>query len=561
MLESIQISNFAIIDTLQIDFERGMTALTGETGAGKSILIDAIKLIAGDRADTDYIKSGEDKAEISVCFDIGEHQQASEWLKHQTLDSDGECIVRRALYPNGRSKAFINGFNAPLSQLRELTQMLVDIHGQHEHQSLQKSKIQQQLLDTYLGESSLIDEVRQKFNYWQELRTRLNELKTGVQEREQRADLLQLYCQELNELNPVDREIDQLQSDYQRLSHAGMLLENTGRVLAMLYDNDESTVQSQLSLCQQILAEQLSYDDTLGNCHELLDNALIQIQEASSELRNYQDAIDLDTEQLDRINLRISRIQELARKHRVAPENLAVLAEELNLELKHLLSSEEDIAGIEASLKLAADEYLFKARELSVKRQQTAQSLSSQITEVMQQLGMQGGNFCIQVEELPESAEFRPTGIDQISYLVSANPGQPLKPLTRVASGGELSRISLAIQVILSESSFIPSLIFDEVDAGIGGGIAEIVGSRLRQLGQNRQIFCVTHLAQVASQAHRHYLVEKDSKDKNTSTNIQVLSDQQRLEEVARMLGGIKITEQALAHAGEMIASGNQVSN
>lgn len=562
MLESIQINNFAIIESLQLEFGRGMTALTGETGAGKSILIDAIKLISGDRADSDSIKSGEEKADISVCFDIrNDFQDVSDWLSQQSLESDGECIIRRVLYANGRSKAFINGYSAPLAQLRELTQMLVDIHGQHEHQSLQKPKVQLQLLDSYLGEPSLITEVQTRYEHWQSLQTRLADLQSGTHDREQRIDLLKLYCEELNELNLAENEMEQLQSDYQRLSHAGQLQESVGQVLAMLYDNDESTVQSQLSFCNQTLADQLQFDSKLGSSHELLNSALIQIQEASSELRDYHDSIDIDAEQLDMLNQRIARVQELARKHRVDPQQLPALTDDLNRELEELQSSGEDLESLTAELENAAEEYLFKARELSVKRHNTAESLSTQITDVMQQLGMQGGKFCIQVEDIPAESAYRRNGIDQISYLVSANPGQPLKPLHRVASGGELSRMSLAIQVILSESSLIPTLIFDEVDAGIGGGIAEIVGSKLRQLGSNRQIFCVTHLPQVASQAHRHYRVEKNKQDNNTSTHVVTLSDEERLEEVARMLGGVTITEQALAHAGEMIAASHQQGN
>ena len=556
MLESIQIKNFAIIEALQLEFDQGMTALTGETGAGKSILLDAIKLISGDRADSDSIKSGEEKAEISVCFDISHRQQAADWLLQQELASDGECIIRRVLYASGRSKAFINGFTAPLSQLRELAQMLVDLHGQHEHQSLQKPLVQQQLLDSYLGDRSLLDSVEQAYDHWRQLKHKYDILINGSQEREQRIDLLKLYCRELNDLNLVEHEIGHLQEDYQRLSHAGQLLETATQVLGLLYENDETTVQGLLSHCQQALAEQLQFDPELGSSHELINSALIQIQEASNELRDYQDSIDLDTNQLDRLNQRIAIAQDLARKHHVRAEDLPALTIDLNQQLEELQGSGHDLESIEKALKQAGDEFLFNAREMSVKRRQTADCLSEQITLVMQELGMQGGLFSIQVESGDSESDFRRNGIDQISYLVSANPGQPLKPLSKVASGGELSRISLAIQVILSESSLIPTLIFDEVDAGVGGGIAEIVGNKLRQLGQNRQVFCVTHLAQVASQAHHHYRVEKDKSNDNTTTDVVVLSAKERLEEVARMLGGVTITEQTRAHAGEMIAAG-----
>ena len=559
MLESIQIRNFAIIDALQLEFDRGMTALTGETGAGKSILLDAIKLISGDRADIDSIKSGTDKAEISVCFDISQRQQASDWLQQQELSSDGECIIRRVLYANGRSKAFINGFTAPLSQLRELAQMLVDLHGQHEHQSLQKPQVQQQLLDAYLGDRPLLENVQRAYDLWHKLRRQCDELRNGSQEREQRIDLLMLYCRELNDLDLGDNENEQLQEDYRRLSHAGQLLETAREALALLYDNDETTVQSLLSHCRQSLAEQIQFDSKLGNSHDLISSALIQIEEASKELRDYQDSVDIDTEQLDHLNQRIAMVQELARKHHVRPEELPALTVDLNQELDDLQNSDNDLDSVEKALKQAGDEFRFSARELSVKRQKTAESLSEQITEVMQQLGMQGGQFSIQVEPVDSEAGFRRSGIDQINYLVSANPGQPLKPMSKVASGGELSRISLAIQVILTESSLIPTLIFDEVDAGVGGGIAEIVGNKLRQLGQNRQVFCVTHLPQVASQAHHHYRVEKSKNEKSTTTDVVVLRDKERLEEVARMLGGVTITEQTRAHAGEMIAANESV--
>ncbi|MDH5352985.1 MAG: DNA repair protein RecN [Gammaproteobacteria bacterium] len=554
MLESIQIKNFAIIEALQLEFDQGMTALTGETGAGKSILLDAIKLISGDRADSDSIKSGEDKAEISVCFDINGQDQAGRWLEANELNSDGECIIRRVLYTNGRSKAFINGYTAPLSQLRELAELLVDIHGQHEHQSLQKPLVQQQLLDAYSGNSGLLSTVATKFKTWRELKQQFEQAKSGSQEREQRVDLLQLYCRELNELNLSTGEIDQLQEDYKRLSNAGQLLETSGQVLGLLYDNEETTAQSLLSNCQKALADQLLVDPGLSSSHELINSALIQIQEASDELRAYQDSIDLDTEQLDHLNQRIASVQTLARKHHVQADDLAALTVTLNKELEDLQSSEHDVDSISKALDQASQEYLQAATTLSTQRKSTALSLSRQITNVMQELGMQGGEFLVQVDAREGESSFRQSGIDQVVYLVSANPGQPPKPLNKVASGGELSRISLAIQVILSESSLIPTLIFDEVDSGVGGGIAEIVGNKLHQLGDNRQVFCVTHLPQVASQAHHHFRVEKSKTADNTTTEVIALSESERLEEVARMLGGVTITDQTRAHASEMIS-------
>jgi len=554
MLESMQIKNFAIIDSLNLEFSQGLTALTGETGAGKSILLDAIKLIAGDRADSDSVKVGREKAEISVRFDLGDHLQARQWLQENELESDQECIIRRIILANGRSKAFINGHNAPLAQLKGLSQLLIDLHGQHEHQSLQKPAIQQQLLDAYLANPELTSEVRQKYQDWRQLEHELVQLQTGSIEREQRIDLLNLYCRELAELSPVEGEIQILQDEYSRLSHAGLLLENTGAVLALLYDNDENTVQSQLSHCEQALKNQLHHDASLASSHELISNALIQIQEASNELRNYQDSIDLAPDRLDWLNARIARNQDLARKHHVEIESLPELRLQLELELKTLLNSEQNADTLDLELKQKKADYLVAAGQLSARRRETAMSLSEQITRIMQQLSMDGGQFQVQVDELDCEKSYKATGINAINYLVSANPGQPLKPLNKVASGGELSRISLAIQVILSESSRIPSLIFDEVDSGVGGGVAEIIGRKLRWLGENRQVFCVTHLPQVASQAHHHFRVEKTSRADDTITEVIALNKEERLEEIARMLGGMTITEQTRAHANEMIA-------
>jgi DNA repair protein RecN (Recombination protein N) len=554
MLESIQIKNFAIIDSLDLEFNRGLTALTGETGAGKSILLDAIKLISGDRADSDNVKSGQDRAEINVCFDIQNHPKAQDWLQNNEMASDQECIIRRIVFANGRSKAFINGHNAPLAQLKNLTQMLVDLHGQHEHQSLQKSTIQQQLLDTYLNEPALIDSVKQTYKLWQTLQKQLNDVMDGSVNREQRIDLLNLYCQELNQLDLAEGEIESLQSEYNRLAHAGQLLETSEEMLGVLSDNEDASVQSLLSHCEGLLSSQIAYDSKLTTSHELIASAVIQVQEATTELRNYQQSIDLDSGELDRLNQRIGNAQDLTRKHHITIEKLPRLAIELNEELELLNSNENSLEEINRLLDQANKNYLECASQLSHKRAQTAQSLSAQISEIMQQLGMDGGQFSIQVDSSESEFDFKATGIDTISYQVSANPGQPLKPLTKVASGGELSRISLAIQVIFSESSNIPTLIFDEVDSGVGGGIAEIVGKKLRWLGGNRQVFCVTHLPQVASQAHQHYRVEKVKTENDTSTNVVPLENDARLEEVARMLGGVVISDQTRAHASEMIA-------
>jgi len=552
VLESLQIRNFAIIDALQLEFNTGMSALTGETGAGKSIMLDAIKLVAGDRAESDTIRSGCDKAEISVCFRLEGCTAARDWLEEHEMSADGDCVLRRVLHANGRSKAFINGFNATLLQLRALCDQLIDIHGQHEHQSLQRPPVQRQLLDAFLGDTILLDEVRHKYEAYNGLLRHLRDAQSGFQERQQRIDLLGLYCDELNQLNLVAGEFESLQDEYKRLSNAGRLLDKSGVVLGQLYDDEEQNIQSMLGLCEQQLRELLELDNALAASHELINGALIQVQEASSELRAYCDGIDLDGARLESINQRIATVQNLARKHRIEIADIVEFSANLSQELASLQGDDYDLDALQLELDKCRDNYDFSATELSRKRQQTATMLSEQITRIMQELGMAGGSFVIDINpgEAPGIH-----GIDEIRYLVSANPGQPPRPLAKVASGGELSRISLAIQVIMSESSQIPTLIFDEVDSGVGGGVAEIVGKKLRLLGRDRQVLCVTHLPQVASQAHHHFRVEKTSAQDKTSTAVFALDDLERLEEVARMLGGVRITEQTRAHASEMIAT------
>ena len=552
MLDSIQITNFAIIDSLQLEFDSGLSALTGETGAGKSILLDAIKLVAGDRAESDSIRSGCERAEISVCFHLNDADQAHRWLTDNEMSAAGECVIRRVLHVNGRSKAFINGYNATLMQLRALCDRLIDIHGQHEHQSLQLPQVQRQLLDAFLGDRNLVDQVWQKFTDYRAQQQRFEQAQSGSREREQRIDLLGLYCDELNQLNLLEDEFDTLMEEYRRLSNAGKLIAKSGEVLAHLYENEEQNIQSSLSLCERELNELLLSDKALTGSYELINAALIQVREATAELRSYRDGIELDAARLETINERIAISQNLARKHRVEVSALPRLAVTLNRELETLQGDDFNIETIQRELEKLLADYMFSAEELSLKRRQTAATLSAQITRVMQQLGMDGGQFVIEIETSQQPGAH---GIDNIRYLVSANPGQPPKLLSKVASGGELSRISLAIQVIMSESSRIPTLIFDEVDSGVGGGVAEIVGKKLRLLGRDRQVFCVTHLPQVASQAHHHFRVEKISERNQTSTEVFVLSDDERLEEVARMLGGVTITEQTRAHASEMIAT------
>jgi DNA repair protein RecN (Recombination protein N) len=553
MLESISISNFTIIDQSHIDFNRGMTALTGETGAGKSILLDAIKLVLGDRADSDCVKSGTERADISVSFDLADIPEALLWLQQNEFNEDNECLIRRVIQATGRSKAFINGTPASLSQLKQLGEMLVDLHGQHEHQSLQKPAIQLQLLDSSMAKPELLTRVKELFDEYKALQKRYRQAIDDSSDKQQRIDLLKLYTGEFSQLDLQAEEVDQLKNESQRLSHAGQILESCSSIINTLYENEEFNIQHQLSCCDEQLGQLEELDSSLKDTHELISSALIQVQEAASEINTYRDKIELDPTRLDWVNQRLTQIQSLARKHHVAHDELITLASQLEQELDQLTLDEQDIEKLTLECEHAKNEYLKAAQVLSNERTKTAQQLSAQITQVMLTLGMQGGQFEIQIINQADSGKYNANGVDQIVFLVSANPGQPLRPIGKVASGGELSRISLAIQVILSQSSQIPTLIFDEVDSGIGGGIAEIVGRKLREIAKHRQVFCVTHLPQVASQAHQHYQVTKNKTSIDTTTDVVPLNESQRLEEIARMLGGMTITEQTRAHAREMI--------
>ena len=560
MLESIVINNFTIIDHSHIEFAPGLTALTGETGAGKSILLDAIKLVLGDRADSDTVKAGCDKADISVVFDLSTLAEARHWLRDRDLDNGDECLVRRVVQAGGRSKAYLNGAPVPLTQLREIGEMLVDIHGQHEHQSLQKASVQRQLLDAKLPDPGVLEATRASYRQWKELDEHRREALEQGWQKQQRIDLLTLYCRELHELDLQDGESEALEDEYHRLSHAGQIMQSVGALIDDLYDNDEHNIQARLTGCADELEQLTAIDRSMSENAEMIQSALIQVQEVAAQLRDYRDRIDLDPARLDWLNQRLSQAQSLARKHHVGVNELVGLTRQFDDELARLQLSEQDMQQLERQLEAARDEYLGSASRLSEQRRVTARELSGQVSEVMQTLGLEGGRFEIEVDtttpDSPNAGEpFSANGLDRIQFLVSANPGQPPKPLARVASGGELSRISLAIQVILSESSRIPTLIFDEVDSGIGGGIAEVVGRKLREIASGRQVFCVTHLAQVASQAHQHYQVSKIKGEQSTSTEVRALDTPQRLEEIARMLGGMTITEQTRAHAREMLES------
>lgn len=552
MLNHIHIWNFAIVEKLDLALEDGLTVLTGETGAGKSILLNALGLALGDRADSDVVRHGADKAEVSVSFDTHNNPAAEAWLAANELHSENECIIRRTISIKGPSKAFINGKPAPVAMLRELGEMLVDLHGQHEHQSLMKRDSQVQLVDNFADNGSLLKQVAEAFKHWQSLQTEFKRLSQAKSDRDSRLDLLRYQVQELEALGLCAGETDKLEREHKRLSNASQLLSTTERLLQQLNDSDDYAVSQQLSRCQADMQSLQAMDPALKSISEMLDNAAIQIDEANSELRHYLSNLELDPKQLAEVEQRLTDIHNLSRKHRVNQEGLVDLLPELQTELKELEEADVRIEKIEADIKLAEQVYRKLANKLSQQRQEAATHLSSHITDAMQELSMSGGQFAVQLEKLPEVAPSA-AGLERAEFLVSANPGQPLKSLAKVASGGEISRISLAIQVCATQAALIPTLVFDEVDVGIGGRVAEIVGQRLRKLGETRQVLCVTHLPQVAALGHHHLQVSKHIDDNLTITQIQPLQAEQRVDELARMLGGLEITEQTLSHAREMI--------
>lgn len=552
MLLHLTIRNYAIIDQLELNFSSGLTALTGETGAGKSILLGALGLVLGDRADNDSIKHGSDNAEIVAEFDIKNNTDVTAWLVEQELNADDECILRRRISKDGRSRAYINGTPINLQLIRELGEMLIDIHGQHEHQSMMKPVVQRQLLDDYAAHPNLVEAVSNAFVQLKLVDEQLRHLEQATTDRNDRLDLLRFQTQELDALALEDNEYTKLNEQHSRLAHAERLTTTVQQVMQELYDNEESNIQSNLSKSISSLQDIAEFDEKINPIVDLMQDALVQIDESISELRAYDDSLELNPAEFEAVEQRLQVILDLARKHRVEPEELSRLHQQLANELNDLDHADERLESLRSEHKALEQTYQNAAKALSSSRKKAAKLLNKKITSAMQTLGMKGGQFEININQANENKR-AVHGNDRIEFTVTANSGQACKPLARVASGGELARISLAIQMITARQGKIPSLIFDEVDSGVGGGIAEIVGQHLRTLGKTNQVVCITHLPQVASQAHHHMRVHKQSEKKQTRTDVNALDREQRVEEIARMLSGVDITQQSLAHAEEMI--------
>ena len=554
MLRTLTIRDFVIVDTIELEFSNGFTVFTGETGAGKSILIDALQLALGGRGEASMVREGAAKADISADFALT--PAASIWLEQNEFETDeGGALLRRVIDNAGRSKSYINGIAATASQLRELGELLVDIHGQHAHQSLLKLDAQRALLDNQVavrdpGASAQVQEVASAYKAWKALARQREEFETNAKNVLLERERLEWQVGELDKLAVKPGEWAEITNEHSRLSHAASLIEGAQEALTALSES-EQPILSQLSSLNQKLSKLAGVDAGLQAVLDCMEPARIQLQEAVYALNTYVDKVELDPDRLAQVDARMDAIHSTARKFRVTPEELPEEHATLKAKLQQLADA-SDVDGLRKQEEKAKAVYMAAAQKLSATRAQAAQRLSSQVSEAMQELSMSGGRFVVALNPC-EPAVY---GVEQVEFLVAGHAGVAPRPLAKVASGGELARISLAISVITANATTVPTLIFDEVDTGIGGGVAEVVGRLLKRLGQSRQVLCVTHLPQVASQANQHFQVAKGTTDGGkTVSRIDVLDNKARVEEVARMLGGIEITETTRKHARELLAS------
>lgn len=547
MLRTLAIRDFVIVDAIELEFSAGFTVFTGETGAGKSILIDALALTLGGRGDASMVREGAQKADI--CADFSCNAAALNWLKEHDFSTDDEqLLIRRVIDNAGRSKAYINGINATAAQLRELGETLVDIHGQHAHQSLLKNEAQRQLLDMQGGLQALTNEIGQRFKHWRSLAKQREEFEQNAKNILQERQRLEWQVGELDKLQLKQGEWEEINQEHSRLAHAASLLEGAQEAADIIAESDHP-ILSQVSSTLQKLNKLVEFDSKLTPIIESLESARINLQECAYALNDYLGRVELDPARLKQVEHRVETLHSTARRFHVEPEGLIDELASLQQQLQQL-SGASDIASLKKQEELAYQAYFNEAQTLSKKRQVLAQELGQAVSTAMQDLSMAGGRFAIHLVSCEPSS----TGLETIEFMVAGHAGVQLRPLAKVASGGELARISLAISVITSCATATPTLIFDEVDSGIGGAVAEVVGRLLKRLGQDRQVLCVTHLPQVASQANQHFEVSKTQENNQTFSQITALDSKQRVEEIARMLGGLEITATTRKHARELLA-------
>ena len=549
MLRHLSIRHFAVVDAVELEFSAGFTALTGETGAGKSILIDALALALGARADTEQVQAGAERAEIAAEFSL-EGTQLKAWLSEQALEGDADrLLLRRVLDRGGRSRAFINGHPATLAQLREAGEQLVDIHGQHAHQSLLRTDAQREVLDAHAGLTAVDREAGEAYRAWQKLARARVDHEANAAARNVEREQLAWQVSELDKLAPQSGEWTQIGAEHTRLAHAAALVEGARLALDALTDSD-SAASAALSGAKSALKPLLAYDATLGEAIGILDSAEAQVAEAAHALRRYADRVDLDPSRLKEVEERLDALHSAARRLRIAPDQLAEHLEGLHVQLGELEVA-SDLEELVRREQQSRERYQAVAARLSAQRAEAGERLSKAVTAAMKELAMKGSRF--QVSLRPYPPEGSAHGNESVEFLIATAAGAEPRALAKIASGGELSRISLAIQVITSKAAAVPTLIFDEVDAGIGGGVAEVVGRKLRALGETRQVLCVTHLPQVAAQASEQWAVAKPGTGGKAADRVRVLDGQARVEEIARMLGGLEITATTRRHAAEML--------
>ncbi|WP_174875222.1 DNA repair protein RecN [Vogesella oryzae] len=551
MLLSLNVKDFVIVDQLQLEFAPGFTVLTGETGAGKSIILDALGLLLGDRAEVSQIREGAERAEIAAQLDIRQQPDLIAWLAENELaGDDGELLIRRIVDRGGRSRSFINGMPATQGQLKAMGEYLVDIHGQHAHQSLVRPDAQRELLDAYAGASQLARDTRAAWQDWQRARKAREDADKQQRESEVERERLTWQISELSELGLAADEWPQLNQLHSRLANAAELAQSAQSAVDVLSEMDGSCL-TLLSQVQSRLGKLSGYDTRLAESLALLDSVDAELREVVYSLRDYASGFDEDPGQLADVEARINALMSAARKYRCQPEDLPKKLADWTQQLAELEAA-TDIEALSTAESVAMARYRAQAESLSAKRRQAAAELSERIGREMQRLAMEGARFAI---ELSAASEPTAHGLETIEYLVAANQGSTLRPLAKVASGGELSRISLAMQVVISQVASVPTLIFDEVDVGIGGRVAEVVGKLLKQLGERYQVLCVTHLPQVASCGNQHWRVSKAAEGGRTVSRIAALDAEARILEIARMLGGEDITATTRQHASEMLAA------
>lgn len=549
MLSHLSINSLTLVDQLELEFSKGMSVITGETGAGKSILLGALGLALGDRADSSLIATGAPKTEVNAIFDLKDHAEALAWLTERELIDGDQCILRRVVSRDGRSRAFVNGSSTTLQELKTLSEMLLDIHSQHEHQSLLKKDTHERMLDEFGGLTAQVSEVKTLFRSLSTARDKLSQTRADAEEQSARVQLLSYQAEELATLAVQSGETAQLENEQKRLSSADEIQAKLTEALALCSRDTDTSASTQLSRTLRLVSD--IEDDAIGPIKEMLESALIQLDEATSDLQSVSEKFESNPSRQKEVEGRLSDIYEVSRKHKIQPDELAALTNQIQGELDQILNAETRIKELEQLVALAENEYRVLAEKLTESRLDKAKRLQSEVTKGLQGLGMNGAKFNV---SLGISPNWSLTGMDDIEFRISTIPGSEPGSLAKIASGGELSRISLAIQVITARTSRTPTLIFDEVDVGVGGATAEVVGSLLRKLGGHAQIICVTHLPQVAAQGHQHYVVAKSTTKKSASTTVVQLTEEEKVDEIARMLGGVEKTDLSLAHAEAMIS-------